>query len=577
MFQGEMLTPEQVWKDYDPSLEPLEVEVLKQWTKDGNIFKEMYFTGKTIGEEKVRIYGVYSAPMGGKQLPGILHVHGGGQTVNKDILHYWNERGYAALSFNWGGRRTDGQAYTDWGSALAHANHLDAGERMMATVPNVRASSWYEWAVAARRALTLLSEQAEVDPGKLGAFGVSMGGTLLWTLAATDKRIRASCAIYGLGWHTYKEEFCLATGDKPEYSEEAARIWREGMEPEAYAPHIHSPLLYINATNDFYGIMDRSFNILSALPEQTPRRAAFTPGFSHYIHWEQGDNIHRWMNTWLKGEAQWPQTPEVFIRIDEQGRSELAISPDSAQTVTRVEAYYAFGNPHAATRHWRPLGTFTGGDSRSVLLDVKDYRGTVYVYANVYYESGICLSSNLATEMLGDVENADFAVPDRERRTNVIYDGRDGLGGWVTNSPNADPFPHRYSPIKAVASEDGVRGFRPDEQLSPITYSLGDPEYKGREGEALSFQIFSRNAANFKIIVHRRYYMSHSRNYICPASLEEPGGWQTFTLIPESFKHEESGEALSGWEDVNYLELCKPEEGWPDENILFTNFKWISV
>jgi len=51
-----------------------------------------------------------------------------------------------------------------------------------------------------------------------------------------------------------------------------------------------------------------------------------------------------------------------------------------------------------------------------------------------------------------------------------------------------------------------------------------------------------------------RHYMSHSRDYICPASLEQLGGWQTFTFLPESFKQEESGEALPGWEEVNYLE-----------------------
>ncbi|BBH22148.1 hypothetical protein Back11_34930 [Paenibacillus baekrokdamisoli] len=606
---GERLSPEQVWKDYNPSREPLEVEVLKQWTEDGNCFKEMYFTGKTTGSEKTtgagktRIYAVYSAPEEGELLPGILHVHGGGQTVNLDILRYWNERGYAALSFNWGGRRTDGQLYTLWGDELKHANELDAGERGMATVPNVRASSWYEWVEACRRALTLLEVQPEVDPGKLGAFGVSMGGTLLWTLAATDARIRASCVIYGLGWHTFKEEFWFATGVQPDYTDDDVRIWRYGMEPEAYAPSIRSPMLFLSATNDFYGKMDRAFDILSTLPEQTPRRASFTPGFNHYIHWEQADNVARWMDTWLKEGEAWPGTPDVFIRSDEAGNFELVIRPDpgSAQPVSRVEAYCSLGNPHAVSRHWRPLvPTANSSEWRAPLLGVAGYSGIVYVYANVFYESGICLSSCLVTETLGDADadadagadagadaananedtDADLGVDDfvgpSERRSDLIYDGRDGLDGWVTNSPDADPFPNRYSPITAAVSEDGVQGFRPDKMLSPLTYRLGDPAYKGRKGEMLRFRLLSRQAADFTVIVQQRHFPSHTRSYMCPVSIDGKGEWQIFSLAPESFRHEESGEALTGWADVNYLELRKPEEGWSDEIPLFANFEWVA-
>jgi len=57
------------------------------------------------------------------------------------------------------------------------------------------------------------------------------------------------------------------------------------------------------------------------------------------------------MNTWLQGdgEAEWPQTPEVSLRINESGTTKLLISPDCAQTVTRIEAYYALRNLHAAS------------------------------------------------------------------------------------------------------------------------------------------------------------------------------------------------------------------------------------
>src|SRR5580704_4529018 len=100
-------TPEKVWQGFDPREEPLDIEVLKEWTEDGANYKEMYFTGMTHDGEKVRAYAIYSAPKNGKNLPGIMHIHGGGQTVSPRWLKFWNERGYAALTFDFCGKWKD--------------------------------------------------------------------------------------------------------------------------------------------------------------------------------------------------------------------------------------------------------------------------------------------------------------------------------------------------------------------------------------------------------------------------------------------------------------------------------------
>ena len=55
--------------------------------------------------------------------------------------------------------------------------------------------------MAARRALTLLSYHPKVDRERLGIFGVSVGGTLCWLVAATDERVKTSVPIYGCGYN----------------------------------------------------------------------------------------------------------------------------------------------------------------------------------------------------------------------------------------------------------------------------------------------------------------------------------------------------------------------------------------
>ena len=51
--------------------------------------------------------------------------------------------------------------------------------------------------MAARRAITFLEQQPEVDPKRIGAHGNSMGGKLTTDLAGIDKRIKAAVPSCG--------------------------------------------------------------------------------------------------------------------------------------------------------------------------------------------------------------------------------------------------------------------------------------------------------------------------------------------------------------------------------------------
>src|SRR5687768_3589440 len=189
---------DELWADFDPRGEPLEIEIVREWDEGGSHLREFYFTGMTYEGEKVRVYAIYGAPIGAKKVPATLHIHGGGQTAYQPWVKYWNERGYACLSFNWGGEWPGREKYTHWGK-LREANHRFVGKLVQATEPTAKISSWYLWTRVSRRALTALESQPEVDPKKLGIFGISMGGTIVWPFAALDNRVRAACAIYGAG------------------------------------------------------------------------------------------------------------------------------------------------------------------------------------------------------------------------------------------------------------------------------------------------------------------------------------------------------------------------------------------
>ncbi len=113
-------------------------------------------------------------------------------------------RGYVCVSFDFTGPWQGRKDVTDWGPITqANLEHANGGLQIR---PTPRSSSWYHWALVARRALTVLSYHPKVDRERLGIFGVSIGGTLCWLVAATDERVKTAVPIYGCGYNFDKHK-----------------------------------------------------------------------------------------------------------------------------------------------------------------------------------------------------------------------------------------------------------------------------------------------------------------------------------------------------------------------------------
>src|SRR5262249_54524592 len=157
------------------------------------------------------------------------------------------------------------------------------------------------------RALTLLAKHPSVDPGRLGIFGISVGGTTNWMIAGADRRVKAAVPIYGCGYNIDRRKTLLG------FPAPAADnlYWQRVVSPEAHAPYISCPVPHLNATNDFHGWMDNAADILGAVSQ--PTRLAFTPRYNHHIAPEQAANLEKWMEWHLKGGRAFPKTPQLKI------------------------------------------------------------------------------------------------------------------------------------------------------------------------------------------------------------------------------------------------------------------------
>src|SRR5437764_14244257 len=121
-------TIEGLWAGFDPRAVPLDVEVVKAWDEGKIHLETVYFTGEVFEGEVVRVFGHFGRPREpAGPMPGVLHVHGGGQTVGLDWPRFWARHGYACLSFDFcGNTNLPGlgpedrrERYTRWGKGPA--------------------------------------------------------------------------------------------------------------------------------------------------------------------------------------------------------------------------------------------------------------------------------------------------------------------------------------------------------------------------------------------------------------------------------------------------------------------------
>lgn len=567
----EVMSPQEIWEGYDPRKEPLEEEVLKTWEKDGVVYKEVYFNGENFDGEYVRIYAKYAAPKGKTNLPAILHIHGGGQSVNGHWLDYWGKQGYAVLSFNWGGEWTNRKRYTLW-KGVENGDHLKRkGTRI--TTPSPRSDAYFLWTQASMRAITYLENQKEVNKDKIGLFGVSMGGSIMWNIAF-DQRVKAGCAIYGAGFNThqfYDPRYAIDFPAKAP-SENDLR-WRKSLAPEASAPFVHFPMLFLSGSNDHHGDMDRAQDALDLIPSEVDRAWALTPGYRHHVGADFVHNLPRWMDFHLNANGYWPKNPTSAIEIGKKNIPQFTLTPDQAKEVSKVVVYYALENPFSINRHWQSIDVAAKGASFQTSLPVMNADEYLYAFANITYKNGVVLSSRLEAVIPSTLGN----VKTIKEPSRVIYEGEEGLGSWVVNSSGTDPIPEMIEfKIKVATGPQGKKGISPMPRYKPWIFAPGNPQFRAPKGASLSFEVYTNKDQDFNLRVHKNYRVNGFQTFEKKVHLNASSEWQTITVASNEFVNVKTGKSLEqSINEVNTIDLNLDAKAAWAEGIIFRNFQWV--
>ena len=542
---------EALWSDFDPRQEPLDAKVVREWERDGIVYHYVTYHIGTFKLQPARMAAFWAHPKGAKNLPGLLHLHGGGQRAFLHEVEFYAKRGYVCLSINWGGREMEDakpdDPNTNWGTVdptqknVPGYFNLRPGEKYLDPFESPRNNNWYLLTLGARRGLTFLERQPEVDAERLGVYGHSMGGNLTVYVAGTDERVKvAAPSVGGQGFRTVP--WPLLPEQRRRTTNGSLDLFRATIGFQSYAPHIRAPLLWLGATNDFHGIMDDTYRTGALIPHRQVRYA-FAPHLNHRFTPEFAVTRPLWIDRSLKGGSKFPATPQSKLLLStNDGVPTLQVTPDSSQRVAGVRIYYSI-DPDPQARFWRSADSQENAGKWTARLPIMSVEQPLFAFANVHYRleepepvpfarptDVFAISSVMQTAAPRDLQRARVKATDTTE--SLIDDLAHGWGDWYSLSAD-NPHHWEYS-----------------------TRKINDPKWRGRSGQQLAFDVKSEQPNELVVVLTESFFRSYrgkQRQFVAVVKLTGGDKLQPILLSHSDFAAADGAATLSSWRSVDLL------------------------
>ena len=528
-------TLDEIWTGFDPRQEPLETKTLKEWEDDGIVCRIVRFRIGVFKGQKSVMAGIFAFPKGAQNLPGLIQIHGGGQSANLNAATTNARRGYACISLNWGGHPLNDGNYqsiwddpgTDWGAVdgthppkrdpVNHFVSCAPNEFTIDTVESPRNSAWMLVTLGVRRGLTFLEQQPEVDESKLGIYGHSMGGKLTVMTAAIDHRVKAAVPS------------CGGISDHPT---------EVGMQSSTYHPRLSCPVLFLNPVNDFHGRIDDLARTVATMPGNSCRFSC-AANLDHRDRPEHFVCGPLWFDQHLRETFELPETPTVDLQLKNSlGMPILNVMPDASRPVQSVDVYYTqqVRSDQVTNPCWRHAKSHRADSGWAAELPLFWNDRTLRVYANVNYTLDQPVSG--AGYYYGLYTTSDFTIS--STLLNVSADTLTAAGIIATDQTSRDIelFEPGWQKGWYVFNENGNWPYR--------TNKIQDPKWQGPAGVRLVLEVQSQQSNRLVLEIDQHMVIT-----------DLPGGdaWETISFQCADFR-DAAGNALTNWATAKELVLA---------------------
>ena len=278
---------------------PLEMNVsyIGNTTVGGVVLDEYdaFFNSHFFNGTAIRIHAVILKPPG-EGLPAVLLLHGTGGS-HLQLIQYGralSSHGYVVVLMD-----SPGCGLSS-GPTSSPENTVDFSG-------GPYSAYYYHNVIAARRAITAISELPYVNPDAIAVSGASMGGVATYLVAATDSRVKAAIPVVASG---YFDEIVMGGSfanfivpPGANFNDQAVMDLIKYFDCRAYAANLSVPTLLLIGTHDEFFFIEAVNKTYSIIP--CDKAINLTPNTGHAMpdnRWLVSSVI--WLDHYLKGSSE---------------------------------------------------------------------------------------------------------------------------------------------------------------------------------------------------------------------------------------------------------------------------------
>lgn len=559
-----ILTPTALWKNFILP-DGVSATVIQERKRGNVVFSKLYIDGRTVGEEKVKIYAELVRNVKKQNAPVIILLEDFKISKDKKLIKILLSKGYSVLTVDLYGKNEGKERFTIYPDQISYANFEEVKDNLYTIESHAQQTCWYEWCAVLRYALKYLKGLPFVS--KVGALGFSKAATALWQVAGTDTNLDCVSFALNSGWLGYKEILKFGGMVEPQFSDQMYKFIA-GIDSQSYALHVKCPTLMLSATNDPNFDLDRAYDTLSKVPDSLFKAMHYSVNTVDRINSDAFNNLILFLDRFLQEkDIELPKESQIKCEIKD-GRLNVEVDADEEGQIPikQVEVFVAEQKVNPAVRSWLKVDAKKIDKNKFLGKYEPFYKSDLLIcFATIEYSNGFKASTNVLAKRFTEEE------VNKTNKNNVIYSSR------IVNSESVfSPFiVLKDSPLKIDVCTNGkievkkgpmdIYGVGSIRGLS--TFSVSSDRYQPVNNSLIMLDVFVKETATLtiKFIVD---VLGEKKEYFAKAELLGGGFWHNVQFAMNKFKTAE-GLVLKEFTKVDVLQISVDGSEYLINNLLW--------
>lgn len=423
LMEYKIVTPQTLWKDFDPYALDLEISLISDGRSD-HLFSQYRFTALEQPDGKVRVAVEVLCPLEEVSNKTILVIGEYSKPTSRELLEDLVSNGYCVVSPDISGVSS---FKTEFPESLSFGEYWIAGDRLNRIVTTPYETNQFLYSRIIKRTIAFI-EKMKPDT-ELVILTLGDSSEIGMQVVGTGTEVLGLALFNGSGYREYLSINRFGETSDLHLTEERMS-WLSSAAAVAYAKNIIIPTLIAIGTNAKKTDIDRVRNLQGLFPENKIT-TIFSPGAGDFLDFPAYNSFKSWLSSVFNGYPV-PLRPELKIRINEESKIYFDIDCDPSSIIDSVTVYYNSGEYNHTLRDWRKVKALSISYNEYI-ASPETYIETdpLFVFAEVKYTNGFVISSLVEHIELKDYDVCPAEDTGRSKKIVVVYNTTEGIDKFV--------------------------------------------------------------------------------------------------------------------------------------------------